>query len=199
MLDRRGDWQQTFSGVQFWPLDPRPEDVRIEDVAHHLSNLCRWCGGCCSFYSVAEHSVRASRIVPPEDALWALLHDAAEAYVVDVPRPLKRHLAGYAEIEAGIMGAVCERFGLPSEMPESVRRADAAMLVTELRDLMGPPPAPWTSAQGERAEPLPERIVTWAPRRAKSEFLSRFDDITKVARQPECLDDKTKMKTDTEV
>src|ERR1017187_10636100 len=75
----------TFSGIHFWPLLPNPADIRIEDIAHALSNQCRFAGHAREFYSVAEHSVRVSQLCPPEDALWGLLHDASEAYLTDVP------------------------------------------------------------------------------------------------------------------
>ncbi len=81
---RRGDWIQVRSGRKFHPLDPRPEDVDINDIAHALSNLCRFTGHCTDFYSVAQHSVIASQIVPPASALAALLHDASEAYMGDI-------------------------------------------------------------------------------------------------------------------
>jgi hypothetical protein len=76
---RRGDWMQTFTGRRFWPLDPRGEDVLIEDIAHALSLLTRYGGHCTRFYSVAEHSVLLARAATPENALWLLLHDASEA------------------------------------------------------------------------------------------------------------------------
>ena len=85
-MKRKGDWMQTHSGIQFWPLDPRPEDILIEDIAHALSNQCRFAGHCCFHYSVAQHSVLVSENVPAQDAMWGLLHDAGEAYLVDLPR-----------------------------------------------------------------------------------------------------------------
>jgi hypothetical protein len=173
MSERKGDWIQTFTGRQFWPLDPRPEEVCIEDVAHSLSNQCRYSGHVERFYSVAEHSYRASLIVPPEDAMWALLHDASEAYLVDLPRPLKRHSemgALYKQIESGLMRVVCQHFGLPEMEPRSVSIADNVMICTERRDLMKLPP----KARAETEEPLPERIVPWDPPRAEGVFLVRF-------------------------
>ena len=120
MADRKGDWMQTYTGRQFWPLDPRPEEVVIEDIARALSMQCRFAGHCAKFYSVADHSVRVSMLADENStlALAGLLHDAAEAYVVDVPRPLKRFLPGYKEIEREVARAIEKRFGLPGDIFE---------------------------------------------------------------------------------
>jgi hypothetical protein len=95
----RGGWMQTFTGRQFFPMDPRPEEVDPTDIAHALSLLCRYNGHVDRFYSVAEHCVHLSYVVPPEHALWALLHDATEAYVGDMISPLKIHMPGYRAAE----------------------------------------------------------------------------------------------------
>lgn len=177
MSDTRiGDWLQTWRGVQFYPLDPRPEDILIEDIAHALARQCRFSGHTRVTYSVAEHSVRVSQIVPAEDALWGLLHDASEAYLVDLPRPLKRlpEFARYRLAEADLMVVICDRFGLRHIEPESVREADAVLLATEARDLMGPRPAPWSAMP----EPLPEVIHPWAAELAESVFLDHFKRLT---------------------
>lgn len=170
---RIGGRCQTFTGRYFWPLDPRADEVCIEDIAHHLANLCRFGGATRAFYSVAEHCVRVSRACDPADALWGLLHDASEAYLVDVPHPIKAHLAGYGALEAGVMRAVCARFGLPPDEPESVAQADAVLLHTEARDLM---PRPLTQCR-RVAAPLPGRIAPWTPARAERAFLARFDNL----------------------
>jgi hypothetical protein len=96
---RVGDWIQTYSGRQFWPLDPRVEDVHLEDIAHALSNVCRYTGHVREFYSVAEHSVHVSWSCEPEDALWGLLHDASEAYLADMARPVKQNMPVYVAAE----------------------------------------------------------------------------------------------------
>lgn len=172
---RTGGWIQTFSGGRFFPLDPRSWEVRIEDVAHALSLLCRFGGHARSFYSVAEHSVRVSQACAPADAFWGLLHDASEAYLVDLPRPLKRlpELAGYLEAERRVMEAVCVRFGLPSAEPQGLRHADDLLLATERRDLMAPSDADW----GPLPEPLPERIEPWPATHAEELFLARFSQL----------------------
>jgi len=98
-------WIQTYTGKCFHPREPGPDDFDIRDVAHALSLLCRFNGHCRTFYSVAEHSVRVSRICPPAAALWGLLHDLGEAYVGDLPRPLKPLMPRFEEIEATVRSA----------------------------------------------------------------------------------------------
>jgi uncharacterized protein len=168
--ERKGDWMQTFTGKAFWPLDPRQDEICIEDIAHSLSCQCRYTGHTLRFYSVAQHSVLVSRLVPREDALWGLLHDASEAYLVDLPRPLKmmsRLGDEYRLIETRLMKEVAARFGLSTEQPASVEQADEALLATEARDLMSPPPRPWR----ELVDPLPDKIKPWSSGRAEQVFL----------------------------
>ena len=172
---RAGDWIQMHSGVAFWPLDPRADEVRIEDIAHSLSLLCRFGGHCRRFYSVAEHSVFVAQMVSPEAALWGLLHDASEAYVVDLPRPLKRMLPGYSVIEKRVHLAIADHFGLPPEIPPEVKAADEAMLLAEAHQLMTIPPMPWE----ERGEPAPVALRCWSPERARAEFVIAFEKLTK--------------------
>ncbi|MBB4574442.1 phosphohydrolase [Rhizobium lentis] len=171
---RRGDWMQTVSGRQFWPLDPRPEDIFIEDIAHALSMMCRFGGHCQRFYSVAEHSVLVSENVPPEDALWALLHDASEAYIADIVRPAKRFIDGYKQMEANIMAAVCGAFDLPYVEPPSVKRADNAILADEAAQIMGTKPKDWILPE----PPLGVRIIGLSPSDAKRVFLTRYLALT---------------------
>lgn len=168
----RGDWIQTALGHQFWPIDPRPDEINEEDVGHALSLLCRFGGHCLRFYSVAEHSVLLARRVSPENRLWALLHDASEAYLVDVPRPLKPFLSGYSEAESKIMAAVCVRFDLPRTIPAEVKEFDTRILTDERQQNMAPPPKPWSTD----AEPLGIDLQFWSPPRAKREFMAELYD-----------------------
>lgn len=187
MNGRIGDWEQTYTGRKWYPLDPRPEDVALIDIAHPLANQCRFGGHCAKFYSVAEHSVRVSRVVErvylglqPQSthtarllALWGLLHDAAEAYLLDFVRPMKRQSelgAEYRRVEAMNMAVICLHFGLPREQPELVDTTDNVLLATEKRDLMAPEPEPWAPLP----LPLPEVIVPWTPEYAEQAFLQRF-------------------------
>jgi 5'-deoxynucleotidase YfbR-like HD superfamily hydrolase len=161
MTERKGGWVQTYTGRQFWPADPRPEDVRIEDIAHSLSNQCRFGGHVKRFYSVAEHSVHVARYLewrglpdgtkPKLLALYGLLHDASEAYVVDVPRPVKYMLQpAYGDMEFVVLTAIHKAFGLPELWPTPfvgcIAAADEILLLTEKRDLMAAEPASWGPA-----------------------------------------------------
>jgi hypothetical protein len=155
-------------------MDPEPDDVDIEDIAHSLSNQCRFSGHTYHFYSVAEHCVRMSEVVPYEDAMWALLHDASEAYLVDLPRPIKHATGfeGYRDAEMAVMLAVLLRFNLPLEEPASVHDADLRLLETERRDLMTGAEL-WTTG----ATPLPEKIEPWWPKDAEIRFLRRYERL----------------------
>lgn len=176
-LGRVGNWQQVFTGIQFWPLDPRAEEVDIRDIAHALSMQCRYAGHCERFYSVAEHSVHVSRIVPPELALVGLLHDATEAYCIDVPRPLKPSLTGYKAIEDRIWLAIAERFGLDPIMPQAIKDADNAVLLAEAAQIMKPHPMPWC-VPGDAAD---VEIGCWSPKRSEVAFLGRFYELVRAA------------------
>lgn len=167
-------WIQTFSGAMFWPLNPKTESIVIEDIAHALSMQCRYSGHCERFYSVAEHSVLLSHVVSKENALWALLHDASEAYLVDIPRPLKPHLEEYLRFEDALMRKVCERFGLSVDMPEEVRIADRRILSDELEQNMKSPPMEWSGMMPA----LGVTLVNWAPEDAERAFLKRFEELT---------------------
>lgn len=169
-------WIQTYSGRRFNPTNPVPDAIVIQDIAHALSMQCRFSGHTRSFYSVAQHSVLVSHICDSKDALWGLLHDASEAYLVDVPSPLKRsgQFDSYMRFEKQMQEAICKRFGLPLEEPVSVKKADKVLLATEARDLMGPLRSDWT----QPCDPLPFKIEPLFPQEAKRLFMKRFFDLT---------------------
>jgi hypothetical protein len=166
------DWLQTFTGQKVYPLHLRPKDIRIEDIAHALAAQCRFAGHTKSHYSVAQHSYLVAANCKPADALWGLLHDASEAYLTDIPRPLKRRreFAWYRKAEDRAMAAICQAFELQLEQPEAVSVADKRMLATESRDVMAPLHPDWHVA----AEPYPQRIAQLTPAQAESWFLSEF-------------------------
>jgi hypothetical protein len=172
----RGDWMQTYTGRAFYPLEPNPGDVDLLDIAHGLSMLCRYNGHVSRFYSVAEHCVLMSFAVAPEHALWALLHDATEAYLGDMIRPLKRQMPAYRAVEQEVMTAICDRFGLDYECPDEIKAADTRILRDERAALLGPSPQPWLAV--EDVEPLGVEVRGWSPARAEMEYLARFAVLT---------------------
>lgn len=167
---RKGDWMQTFSGQAFWPLDPRADEIELIDIAHSLSMQCRYAGHCRHFYSVAEHSVLIARAMPNDDlARIALLHDATEAYMVDLPRPVKNHMRDYKAAEIRLWRIIAERFNLPICGSPVVDAADNRILLDEMSQLMAKPPKPWDIPG--TPEPLGVTIMGWSPASAKTEFL----------------------------
>lgn len=160
----RGEWITTYLGKKFHFKKPALKEIDIVDIAHHLSLLCRFTGAVREFYSVGEHSVRVSRIVPDEFRLSALLHDAAEAYINDISRPVK-YSHKLDETEAVITKAIDLKFHTNSYAPE-VKEADDLLFATEARDL--------THNRDNWAElppPLATRIVPVPPRIAEKAFL----------------------------
>jgi hypothetical protein len=169
-------WIQTYTGKRFDPLRPDPELIDIRDIAHSLSNQCRFTGHSQRFYSVAEHSIHVSNFCRPEDALYGLLHDASEAYLVDLPRPLKHDSdfgVGYRRVESRMQDAVAIAFGLSFAMPKSVKVADRNLLLTEKRDLLGPSPDLWYVGPGEEISGL-DLTAEMYPRAAELIFLRRY-------------------------
>ena len=166
-------WMQTASCKVFRFAAPDAEDVDILDIASALSKTCRFNGHCEDFYSVAQHSVMVSQIVPPEHALAGLLHDAAEAYVGDMVSPLKRAMPAFREVEDAVLAAIFERFGLMLPLPDAVKHADLVMLATEKRDLLGPSPLDW----GPLPPPLDVQVRPGPWRWARRAFLSRFHEL----------------------
>jgi hypothetical protein len=168
-------WLQTYTGRRFFPLEPNPSDIDIEDIAHALSMQCRFSGHCHRFYSVAEHCFWVSSALPAEYAAWGLLHDAAEAYLVDLARPVKREMASYRIAEANLMRAICSRFGLTPVEPVAVKRADEMLLAAEARVLMAPLVEGWGI---DEAEEWSGRLECWEPRVAEGMFLERWGEVT---------------------
>lgn len=173
-MGRVGDWIQTYKGHCFYPLDPRAEEVDLEDIAHALSMLCRYNGHVSTFYSVAEHSVLLSFIVPAEFAMEALLHDAAEAYIGDITRPFKSCLGdSYKGAEEGIEAVIAAVFGTLYPLPEVVKEYDTRILNDERSALKLDGGPVW----GGIGDPLGVRLRLWSPSEAKQAFLRRFYEL----------------------
>lgn len=144
MEARKGDWCGTYTGVHFWSIDARPEDIRTEDIAHALSQICRFNGHSKYFYSVAQHSINVAKAI--KDAgysnivqFYGLIHDASEAYLCDIPRPLKNYLPGYKETEKNLMDIIYQAFVVPCPSIEEsaiVKKYDDIILTVESKALM---------------------------------------------------------------
>lgn len=177
----RGDWFQTYMGRQFWALDPSPEDISIKDIARALSMMCRYNGHVQFFYSVAQHcclmvdALRTEGVCDAQTLLWALLHDASEAYIADIVRPVKPFLSNYAALETRIMGAVCAKYGLPPVMPDIVKIADARILADEKKFVASPSDYDWRLVH----PPFGFKSINgWTPGEAESRFIAIYRDLT---------------------
>lgn len=187
---RKGDWMQTFTGKAFWPLDPRPEEIDIVDIAHALSLSCRYGGHCKRFYSVAEHSILVSELCllfygSYQVALWGLLHDACEAYISDIPRPLKSMLPDYQEIERNLDKVIIDKFNIKyEEVKQKVKDVDNSILYFEMKELMSTPPMSWSDCGWilPQAPPKGWGLRYYQPEQAERVFLSDFYKLTGVLR-----------------
>jgi hypothetical protein len=165
----------TAGGTCFDFVHPERSRFTIEEIAHHLAHICRFTGAVRQFYSVAQHSVLVSQVVPPQHALAGLLHDAAEAFIGDVSRPLKALLPDYKIIEKRVEAVVLGRFGLSPDLPPEVKHADMVLLATEKRDLMPAHPDDWDCLEG--AQPLPARIEPVESVLARRMFMLRYWEL----------------------
>lgn len=168
----------TFTGRRFFPLNPNPRHIDPIDIAHALSNQCRYTGHTKRFYSVATHSVLIHDFLSaegyePEINLWGLLHDASEAYLLDLAAPVKHYADGFGErflqLERRIEEAVADRFNLTMPIPDEVKAADMRIRENEKAELM--PPGDWEPF----GDPLPLTIPNWTPLEAKLEMLWRME------------------------
>lgn len=176
----------TYTGIQFTPFTPRVEQVCAADVAHALSNMPRFAGHTRRFYSVAQHSVTVSLICAPEDAVYGLLHDASEAYLLDVPTPWKHLLPGYREAEIALQVAILEAFGLQPRLPDSVKESDQMALLHERAHLM-PAADWWKYPSGVK---VPSRLGQWdatvplSPYEARAHFVTRLLELYEMGHIP---------------
>lgn len=176
-VDVERAWIQTFSGGKFHILDPQPSEILITDIGHALGMLCRFTGHVRRFYSVAEHSVLGSYLVPKEDALWFLMHDSSESFITDINRPLKHYTAigsVYDPIERTVMNAIIKKFGLAPVEPVSVKQVDNAMLFAEKEQLLVP--LEWDSKWGN-VKAAKIQVRCWPPEVAETEFLHRYYEL----------------------
>ena len=177
-------WIALLSGAKFNYNKPEESDVTIDDIATALSNICRYAGHLPRFYSVAQHLVNTSRIVKPEYAYTALMHDTAKAFTNDLPTPLKWALPIFKDLETSIEGAMAKKFGFQFPYPAEIKEADTVMLILEKNYIKGDNSV-WPAYQEIEREILRRKnkllklvdLDSWQPRRAKREFLERYEEL----------------------
>jgi hypothetical protein len=176
-MDRKGDFFVTIEGKKFYVLDPRPEDIDINDIATALSKKCRWGGHCSGFFSVAEHSVLCSYLVPRGMELSALLHDASEAYLPDLPSPIKDmpEFAIFSEAEDLIHEAVALKFNLHYLGSPEVKAADMRSRQVERDQLIPFPRSLKNFANVEDLEGLVLRCLSCDE--AATQFMARYNEL----------------------
>ena len=177
----------TFTGREFFPLEPRAEDVDPVDVAHALALKCRYTGHCTIFYSVAEHCVLmsdylAQRGLGERGALYGLVHDAGEAYLPDVASPIKALIPGFKDSETRVLLAICQRFGLefpfPREIDALVKALDVEMFLLERETIMKRAPW-WRGRAPDRGLAEAVRVAGWSPERAELEWMRRYVSLAR--------------------
>lgn len=183
MIKDKSAWIQTYNSHKLYPMDPDNEEneIDIEDIAHSLSMQCRFNGHSRDFYSVAQHSCEVCDLIFAETrskelALWGLLHDAAEAYLSDIPKPIKKYLNGYKEAEDALLKKIIKKYGLSWPQPEIVSKYDIVMLLTEHEWLMGYSPDDWEPSEYKPLPVFPNFILQ--PEDAEFRFLWRFEMLT---------------------
>ena len=168
---RGGNWMRTISNVQFWPLDPKPEEILITDIAHAESMLCRFCGHVRQHYSVAQHSYYVSLFC--DEPMKGLLHDASEAYLTDLPTPIKSAdgMEEYRRAEHVLQSMIYLKYCKDSIETDNLRWADHQMLLLEKQSLKKQD-TNWTDLPTIKMD-----IELWSPEEAKRMFLKRFVEL----------------------
>jgi uncharacterized protein len=172
----------TSTGAAFDPFDPDPDLITIVDIAHQLAGQTRWSGATSwddnrPAITVAEHSVRVAIECPDRFKLDGLLHDAAEAYLGDIARPLKWRVPLWIAAEERLRRVIAEKFGASAELPPAVRDIDDRMQVTEFRDLIAAHSDDWRESLPD-AQAFDEVIRPGTPTEARYCFLSMFYELT---------------------
>lgn len=162
------------SGKLFDIANPEGSEISVDDVAHGLAHTCRYAGQCDGFFSVAEHSVLVSQVTTG-DKLAALFHDAAEAFIGDMSRPLKYMLPEYKAIERRIEKAIFDQFGIPWPATIEIKAADHSVMAAEQNVLMPSGTNEWL----RDANVLPAHVTIrrLMPNDAKLLFLQRYEEL----------------------
>jgi len=175
---KKGTWTQTFTGKKFHPYAPQADQIDIHDIAHALGMNVRWNGHIKNFYSVAEHSIHVASLVPPRARMWALMHDAAEAYIGDLPKPVKDFMPEFEHCELNIELAIIEKFNIPidDEIHTLVKTADRWMLHQEGKRLLQNPELirDWSTSVIPFNGAKEVEIRCWSPEQAADRFIVNF-------------------------
>ena len=177
------NWIQTYSGAPFDFDNPEGHYFNVMDFAHALSMLCRYNGHTKRFYSVGEHLIRCSNLVPEKFAFEALMHDVSEAYMSDMPRPLKNIMGEYKTLEVRIETAIAKQFNLPVPMSPEVKECDNKILLIEREILMNDAPFPWNhygTTPYTRTEFWNSmlNVSAYTPDIVESKFINRFNELS---------------------
>src|SRR5579885_1941778 len=174
--NKKDFWFNTYTGQKVYLIEPDPATLLIADVAHHLSLIARFNGATRTHYSVAQHSVLCSLHGDQNFALSILMHDAQEAFLGDMHRPLKREMTAYRYIERLFERALAKKFGycIRGDAHKAIKYVDNRMLFTESRDLLPNKNLNWK----DEVEPFPWQIMPWTPKKAERAFLQRFKELT---------------------
>lgn len=165
---------ETYSGEKFYFLNPDPDMIKIEDIAHALSMQCRFTGHSSRFYSVAEHSIKVAQLC--QNKMAGLLHDASEAYLTDVASPVKPFLHNYKTLEDKLMKAIATKFGFPYPFEEEIHSADKIQLLAEARVLLKSRGTTWPNYDPDLAY-KGIRPDCWVPQLAEGYFMETFRSI----------------------
>ena len=180
-MKNKKNYIQTYSGVIFYPLEPDPDLILLPDIAHALSNQCRFGGHVRKFHSVAQHCVQVANLLKldsPEIQLAGLLHDATEAYLVDLPKPIKNKMPIYVEAEERLLKSIADRFNISFDLFKEVKESDRSALAIESSHLMAPLHADFelTKSDIENVSGL-SLGVCWTPEKAEKMYLEKFSEI----------------------
>lgn len=162
------------SGEFYSYTNPEKNIITIEDIALSLSNICRFGGQVKEHYSVAQHSVYVSYAIEEQYAMDGLMHDAAEAFLGDIPTPFKNLLSDYKIFETQHEADIFARFGLDYPMVDAVKVADKAVFCAEVRD-MKPKHTHWDGYCN--IIPFEDKIIPWSNKVAYRMFLDRFFEL----------------------
>lgn len=185
---RTGPYIQTYTGRRFYTLNPHPDDVDLADIAHSLALTARFNGHTKYFYSVAEHSVILSHLVAPQNALWALLHDAAEAYLGDLVWPLRQNMniwrpdstgddepVTVQQVEERLLRAIAWAFKLSWPIDDEIIQSDHQILVDEKKQVFNDQISWGEQLRG--IQPLGAILKFWGPDEAERQFMTRWKEI----------------------